>query len=209
MPELAKDILEQVAFEARQSEYIDYKSGVSARMSITAYENLVSTAERRAILNNEDETTVRFSDLIGMIPSITGKVELVYEGEQEGTSFVANHLISEATKTLFLTYFPKIEKLKKQDQDTPYDTVLNWFFEADAFELSDEASKESYLAALDSIEPLKKLVMKYQPNVSPIDAPFLMEFVLWALVELKQLSKRKTTSGLVFNDVYDTIIKGL
>ncbi len=209
IPELAKDILEQVAFEARESEYIDAKSGVSARMSITAYENLVSTAERRAILNNEDETTVRFSDLIGMIPSITGKVELVYEGEQEGTAFVANHLISEATKTLFLTYFPKIEKLKKQDQETPYDEVLNWFFEANAFELADEASEESYLNALNAIDPLKKLIKKYQPNVAPVDSPFLMEFVLWALVELKQLSKRRTADGLSFNDIYDNMIKGL
>jgi len=209
VPELAKDILEQIAFEARESEYIDYKSGVSAQMSITAYENLVSTAERRAILNNEHETTVRFSDLIGMIPSITGKVELVYEGEQEGSSFVANHLISEATKTLFLTYFPKIDKLKKQDQDTPYDAVLNWFFETDAFELSDEASEESYLTALNTIAPLKNLIMKYQPNVSEIDIPFLMEFVLWALVELKQLSKRRTANGISFNDVYDNLIKGL
>ena len=209
VPELAKDILEQVAFEARASEYIDYKSGVSARMSITAYENLISTAERRAILNNEHETTVRFSDLIGMIPSITGKVELVYEGEQEGTSFVANHLISEATKTLFLTYFPKIEKLKKQDQETPYDAVLSWFFEANSFELSDEATEESYSAALNAIEPLKELIVKYQPRIAPEDMYFLMEFVLWALVELKQLSKRRTADGLSFNDIYDNLIKGL
>ena len=207
VPELAKDILEQVAFEARASEYIDYKSGVSARMSITAYENLISTAERRAILNNEHETTVRFSDLIGMIPSITGKVELVYEGEQEGTSFVANHLISEATKTLFLTYFPKIEKLKKQDQETPYDAVLSWFFEANSFELSDEASEESYTAALNAIEPLKELIVKYQPRIAPEDMYFLMEFVLWALVELKQLSKRRTADGLSFNDIYDNLLK--
>jgi magnesium chelatase subunit I len=209
VPELAKDILEQVAFEARASEYIDYKSGVSARMSITAYENLISTAERRAILNNEHETTVRFSDLIGMIPSITGKVELVYEGEQEGTSFVANHLISEATKTLFLTYFPKIEKLKKQDQETPYDAVLSWFFEANSFELSDEATEELYSAALNAIEPLKELIVKYQPRIAPEDMYFLMEFVLWALVELKQLSKRRTADGLSFNDIYDNLIKGL
>ena len=209
VPELAKDILEQIAFEARQSEYIDHKSGVSARMSITAYENLISTAERRAIMNNEYETSVRFSDLIGMIPSITGKVELVYEGEQEGTSFVANHLISEATKTLFLLYFPKIEKLKKQDQATPYDDVLNWFFEADAFELSDEAYEESYIAALNSIDPLKKLMKKYQPNVAAVDAPFLMEFILWSLVELKLLSKRRTETGLAFNDVYDNLLKGI
>ena len=209
VPELAKDILEQVAFEARESEYIDAKSGVSARMSITSYENLISTAERRAIMNNEHETTVRFSDLIGMIPSITGKVELVYEGEQEGTSFVAHHLISEATKTLFLTYFPKIEKLKKQDQETPYDAVLNWFFEANAFELSDEANEETYLQSLNAIEPLKALIQKYQPRVAPNDMPFLMEFVLWALVELKQLSKRRTADGMAFNDIYDNLIKGL
>jgi magnesium chelatase subunit I len=209
VPELAKDILEQVAFEARESEYIDAKSGVSARMSITAYENLISTAERRAIMNNEHETTVRFSDLIGMIPSITGKVELVYEGEQEGTAFVANHLISEATKTIFLTYFPKIEKLKKQDQATPYDDVLNWFFEANAFEIADEAKEEIYIEALNKIEPLKELIQRYQPNVAPIDKPFLMEFVLWALVEFKQLSKRKTADGMAFNDIYDKILKGL
>jgi magnesium chelatase subunit I len=209
VPELAKDILEQVAFEARESEYIDHKSGVSARMSITAYENLISTAERRAILNNEQETTVRFSDLLGMIPSITGKVELVYEGEQEGSSFVANRLISEATKTLFLTYFPKIEKLKKENQVTPYDDVLSWFFEVDAFELEDETNEETYLSNLNLIEPLKKLISRYQPNVSKLDTPFLMEFILWALVELKQLSKQKTANGLSFNDVYDNLIKGL
>ena len=209
VPELAKDILEQISFEARKSEYIDYKSGVSARMSITAFENLLSTAERRAILNNELETTIRFSDLIGMIPSITGKVELVYEGEQEGTAFVANHLISEATKTLFLTYFPKIEKLKKQDQKTPYDEVLNWFFEADAFELSDEETQESYSSALNSITPLRELILKYQPNVTEIDMPFLMEFVLWALVELKQLSRRKTENGLEYNDIYANLVRDL
>jgi len=209
VPELAKDILEQIAFTARESEYIDHKSGVSARMSITAYENLISTAERRAIMNKEHETTVRFSDLMGMIPSITGKVELVYEGEQEGSNFVANQLISEATKTLFLQYFPKIEKLKKEGQETPYDEVLNWFFEADAFELSDEANEETYLTAMNAIEPLKKLLLKYQAKVAAIDTPFLMEFILWALVELKQLSKKKTSNGMVFNDLYGNYIKGL
>jgi magnesium chelatase subunit I len=208
VPELAKDILEQIAFEARESEYIDHKSGVSARMSITAYENLISTAERRALMNNEKETTVRYSDLIGMIPSITGKMELVYEGEQEGTSFVAQHLISEATKTLFLQYFPKVEKLKKQDQETPYDEVLKWFFEADAFELSDDANEETYETALLSIKPLDMLLHKYQPKVASIDAPFLMEFILWALVEFKQLSKKRTTDGLSFNDAYDSLLSG-
>jgi magnesium chelatase subunit I len=208
VPELARDILEQIAFEARESEYIDHKSGVSARMSITAFENLISTAERRALLNKEKETTVRYSDLVGMIPSLTGKMELVYEGEQEGTAFVAHHLISEATKTLFLQYFPKIEKLKKQDQETPYDAVLNWFLAADAFELSDEASETTYTSALLSVTPLVQLLKKYQPNVATADIPFLLEFILWALVELKQLSKKRTADGLVFNDTFDHLLKG-
>ena len=209
VPELAKDIIEQIAFEARQSEYIDHKSGVSARMSITAYENLISTAERRALMSGEKETTVRFSDLIGMVPSITGKVELVYEGEQEGTAFVANQLISEATKTLFLQYFPKIEKLKKSDQKTAYDAIINWFIEADSFALSDDATTKEYKKALLEIEPLEELISLYQPKVAEIDRYFLKEFVLWALVELKQLSKKRTDEGMQFNDVYDTFIKGL
>ena len=209
VPELAKDVLEQIAFEARISEFVDHKSGVSARMSITAFENLVSTAERRALLNGEINTSVRFSDLLGMIPSITGKVELVYEGEQEGSHFVANQLISEATKTLFLKYFPKIEKLKKQEQKTPYDAVLEWFFQANNFELSDEATNSLYNSTLDLIEPLDDLINVYQSKVAREDVNFLKEFILWALVELKQLSKKRTENGMVFNDMYDSYIKGL
>jgi magnesium chelatase subunit I len=209
VPELAKDVLEQIAFEARISEFVDHKSGVSARMSITAYENLVSTAERRALLNGETNTSVRFSDLLGMIPSITGKVELVYEGEQEGSYFVANQLISEATKTLFLKYFPKIEKLKKEEQKTPYDAVLEWFFQANNFELSDEATNSLYNSTLDLIEPLDDLINVYQSKVAREDINFLKEFILWALVELKQLFKKRTENGMIFNDMYDSYIKGL
>jgi magnesium chelatase subunit I len=82
--DLVKRLIEQVAFEARASELVDKKSGVSARLTISALENIISTAERRAIINNEKQTQVWMSDLIGIIPSITGKIELVYEGEQEG-----------------------------------------------------------------------------------------------------------------------------
>jgi len=209
VPELAKDILEQIAFEARESPYIDYKSGVSARMSITAFENLVSTAERRAIINNENETTVRFSDLLGMLPSITGKIELVYEGEQEGAAFVADHLICEATKTLFLNYFPKIEKLKKKEEQTPYDAILAWFYEVGSFELPAESSNEVYASTLMGVGPLKAFIEKYQPNIAAKDQPFIMEFVLWALVEFKQLSKSKTADGTSFNDLYNKLLSGL
>ncbi len=209
VPELAKDILEQIAFEARESPYIDYKSGVSARMSITAFENLVSTTERRAIINKENQTTVRFSDLLGMLPSITGKIELVYEGEQEGAAFVADHLICEATKTLFLNYFPKIEKLKKKEEQTPYDAILAWFYEVGSFELPAESSNEVYASTLMGVGPLKAFIEKYQPNIAAKDQPFIMEFVLWALVEFKQLYKSKTADGTSFNDLYNKLLSGL
>ena len=103
-------MLEQISFEARKSEFIDEKSGVSARLSITALENLYSTAELRLIKNEDAQTSIRVSDFMGIIPSITGKVELLYEGEQEGAYAVAELLIGDSIKTIFQNYFPKINK---------------------------------------------------------------------------------------------------
>src|SRR5690606_11581067 len=124
---LVKDLIEQIAFEARGSEYIDKKSGVSARLTITAYENLISNAERRMLINGEDNTFVRMSDFAGVIPAITGKIELVYEGEQEGSAKVANILLGKAIKSLMATYFPDPEKLKKGKGTNPYAPIINWF----------------------------------------------------------------------------------
>ncbi|MCM8570458.1 magnesium chelatase [Gramella jeungdoensis] len=209
LPEVAKDLLEQISFEARDSEFIDHKSGVSARMSITAFENLLSTAERRAIKNGEDHTMLRFGDFLGVIPSITGKVELVYEGEQEGAAFVALQLIGEAVKTLFPNYFPKIEKLKRPDETTPYDDLVEWFFEGSGFELPDDLPETEYREKLDSIKPLNKLIEKYQPDIDDKDKYFIKEFLLWALVEFKKLSKHRFSKGLQFKDLYGSYISGL
>src|SRR6056297_2913155 len=93
IPDSYRTILENVAFEARESEYIDQKSGVSTRMTITAMEQVISAAERRAVSNGESETTARITDVFHIVPALTGKLELVYEGEQEGVLNVAKHLI--------------------------------------------------------------------------------------------------------------------
>lgn len=127
VPDLAKDVLEQISFEARENDFIDAKSGVSARLSITAFENLLSTAERRALHSGEEKTSVRLGDFIGIIPSITGKIELVYEGEQEGISQVAQQLIVDAVNTTFKEKFPKIEKLTKDGDADPYAEIVSWF----------------------------------------------------------------------------------
>ena len=209
VPELAKDLLEQISFEARDNEYIDARSGISARMSITAYENLLSTAERRAMKNGEEETLLRFGDFLGVIPSITGKIELVYEGEQEGSAEVAQQLIGEAVKTLFPQMFPKIEKLTKPDAEDAYSEIVEWFFSESGFELLDETSDEDYKQALNSIPALEKLVQKYQPKIAEKDKYFLKEFVLWGLVEYKKLNKFRFAKGVQFKDIYGSYISGL
>ncbi|RMB57627.1 magnesium chelatase [Dokdonia sinensis] len=209
VPNLVRDLLEEISFVARESEFIDEKSGISARMSITAFENLMSTAERRMLLNGDKKTSVRYSDLMGIIPAITGKVELVYEGEQEGADEVAKILIGDATKSLFDDYFPKIEKLKKEEDKDPYENVLAWFFEQSGFELEDNLTDNEYKRMLDSITPLVDLVAKYQPEIPEEDRYFLMEFVLFGLVEYKKLSKYKLTTGMRFNDLYGSYISGL
>ncbi|MBV7268595.1 magnesium chelatase [Winogradskyella luteola] len=209
VPDLAKDLLEQISFEARESEYVDVKSGVSARMSITAFENLLSTAERRALIAGDDKTTVRLSDFIGVIPAITGKVELVYEGEQEGADFVANTLMDEAIKTLFPKYFPKIEKLEKQGEETPYDDLVSWFFNGEGFELLDEYDDATYKAKLDEVTPLDVLLADYQPDIDKRDVYFEKEFILWGLVQFKKLSKYRYSEGLQIKDLYGSYISGL
>jgi len=209
VPELAKDLLEQISFAARDSEFVDVKSGVSARMSITAFENLLSTAERRALLAGDASTTVRLSDFIGVVPAITGKVELVYEGEQEGADFVAQTLIDGAIKTLFPQYFPKIEKLEKQGEETPYDDLISWFFNRDTFELLDSDNDEIYQNKLKEISPLDELIASHQPELDPRDVYFEKEFILWGLVQFKKLSKYRYDAGMQFQDPYGNFIKGI
>lgn len=209
VPDLAKDLLEQISFQARESEFIDSKSGVSARLSITAFQNLLSTAERRGLKNGNPQTALRLSDFLGVIPSITGKVELVYEGEQEGADQVAIQLVADAVKTQFLRYFPKIEKLQKQDDKDPYHELVDWFFQQSSFELLDTLDDQEYQLQLDRIEPLDDLIHTYVPQTINDDIPFMKEFILWAMVEMKKLSKYNLTDGVRFKDMYGGYISGL
>ena len=209
VPDLAKDLLEQISREARESEYVDAKSGISARMSITSFENLMSTAERRVLKNGQETTMIRLSDFMGVIPSIIGKIELVYEGEQEGSGSVAEILIEDAVKSLFLNYFPKIDKLERKDAEGPYDELVSWFFDGEGFDLLDDATDKEYKEKLDSINPLQQLVVKYQPDVKKEDTYFLKELLLWGLVAHKKLSKQRYTLGYQIKDVYGSFISGL
>ena len=209
VPDLAKDLLEQISFEARNSEYVDAKSGVSARTSITAFENLLSTAERRCLLNGAESTMVRLSDFVGVIPAITGKIELVYEGEQEGADGVAAILIDDAVKSLFPQFFPAINKLERKNEETPYDELLHWFFQSEGFELLDDFTDEEYKRTLDGIPELNQLLKEHQPDYLKKDVYFLKEILLWGLVAHKKLNKNRFEEGYQFKDLYSSFMNGI
>ena len=203
--EILNDLIEQIAFEARESEYIDAKSGVSARLTISAYENLVSTAERRRIINKEKETRLRISDIFGVIPSITGKIELVYEGEQEGPAKVAQILISKAIRNNFSEYFPTPDSLKKSLEPSPYHPIVEWFKKGNKIDLMMNLSNKDYEKTLNNIPCLEEVVNKYHPKVNGQSKKLLMEFLLFGLSEYSLLSRTKIEDGLQFRDMLSSM----
>ncbi len=199
--EMAKDLVEQVAIEARKSEYVDAKSGVSARLTISAYETLVAAAERRTIINQEKNTVIRVTDFVGVIPAITGKVELVYEGEQEGPGIVAQNLIGKAIRTQFVNYFPDPEKFRKQKEKSPYKKITSWFSEGNTIDLLGDMTNLEYEKHVRSVPGLQEVVNEYQKGQDPATKVFLMEFVLHGLAEYSLISKHYLARGLQFKDL--------
>ena len=205
--ELVKDLVEQIAFEARESEYIDAKSGVSARLTISAYENLISAAERRMIKNGMEKTTVRVTDFVGVIPGITGKVELVYEGEQEGPGIVAANLISKAIRAQFVNFFPDPEEIRKnKKKNSPYQVISEWFGKGNMVDLILDSSDSEYSSCLKGIPGLADLVNKKYGQESENYRLFLMELALHGLAEYSVLSKHILDEGFQFKDLISSML---
>lgn len=200
VPDLLQILLEMIPFEARESELVDDKSGVSARLSISGYENLVSTAERRMLINGEKSTVARVIDFNGVVQAITGKVELVYEGEQEGPETVAVALMNEAIKKMFLNHFPNPDKLKKGREKDPYGTIRAWFSGGNAIELLNDASDKDYKKVLDGVAGLRKLVEETL-NLKGDEAYTYMELALHGLAEFNVINKEMLESSFNFRDL--------
>lgn len=199
--EIAKDLIEQIAFEARKSEYVDAKSGVSARLTISAYENLVAAAERRSLINNEKNVFVRVADFVGVVPAITGKVELVYEGEQEGPMIVAQNLIGKAIRSQFVNYFPDPDKFRKQKDKNPYKKITDWFGEGNTLDVLHDMKQAMFESALKSIPGLKELVDEFHKGQDATTKLFLLEFALHGMAEFSLLNKGFLTQGHQFKDI--------
>lgn len=206
VPVLLQDLIEQIAIEARDSEYVDAKSGVSARLTISAYESLVSAAELRFLKNDLPYSFARIGDLYAAVPAINGKVELVYEGEQEGPAIIAQNLISLAIRNLFLKYFPDPAKLKKKKESSDYAQISAWFSQGNIIDLLENENDKVYSSALKVIDGLEELVDRYQPGKSGNEKFLLMEFALHGMAEHSLLSKNKLSKGVSFGDLFGSLL---
>lgn len=213
--DLVKRLIEQVAFEARGSEFVDKKSGVSARLTISAFENAISAAERRSIINKEKQTQVWISDLIGIIPSITGKIELVYEGEQEGPYQVAMNLLDKAIRSQFIQYFPNPDTLKRRAGrkgdspevvDNPYRSVTAWFDKGNHLNLMFSTSDREKINQLYKIDGLHPLIKKHFSHANEKEAALLMEFVLHGLASYSMISKKILETSVEFKDLMGSML---
>ncbi len=203
VPEILEIILEEIAMEARESEFVDENSGISARLSISAYENLVSTAERRMLINGEKKTTARITDFWGVVPAITGKMELVYEGEQEGPYQVAITLLSQAIKKVFDQYFPNPDKQSKREGDS-YGAMKAYFTDSNSIELLNDDADKAYQKALDSIAGVRRLVGK-TIECDEKDFYTFMELCLFGMTEHNVISKDILDNKFSFQDILSGI----
>jgi len=208
--DLLKRLIEQISFEARASEYVDKKSGVSARLSISAFENAISSAERRALVNGEKNTQVWISDFVGIIPSITGKIELVYEGEQEGPFQVAMNLVDKAIRSQFIQYFPNPEASKKkrnsQPAEDPYRSIQSWFDKGNALTIFFNTKDAEKIQQLYRVDGLHALVKKYFKHANEAESALLMEFVLHGLSAYSVVSKKIIGNKIEFKDLMGSML---
>lgn len=204
IPSMLLRIIEQISFCARESELVDEKSGVSARMSVAALELLYSSVERRIILNNEKSGTARLTDLLSIIPALTGKLELVFEGEQLGLYDVALLLINEAIEKQASPLFPGINNLKVEKMK-PYKDITNWFSQGNKIVLDSDSSAAQYSKELSEIPSLELLVKKFPDDDKGIAA----ECILHLLASTNAIQRDWMDFRVIFKDQLASMLNDL
>lgn len=210
IPKLYREILENVAFEARNSEYIDQKSGVSTRMTITAMEQVLSSAERRSILNGDKNTSLRITDLYAMVPALTGKLELVYEGEQEGAVNVAKHIIGKAIKQTFRNYFQDPQKRINEDEKNPYQKIIDWFASGNRLEVHELQNDTDYQKSLVGVAGLSEAVKKQSSDkLENRELYPLMDLMIEALHQNSKIGKDDLDETTSYTDMLGSMLGGM
>ena len=229
VPAWFRELVEEVAFAARKSEYVNQSSGVSARMSISLLENVLSNMERRAIRHREKVVHPRISDLAAAVPAITGKIELVYEGEQQGAEIVARKIVGEAVKETFRRFFPdpvppkRKKRRHTEDEEaddeeeavvrpekpepSPYQAVLSWFSRGNTVETSDDMSEADYAARLEKVDGLHELARRH-PGLDGDDGlPLAMELGIEGLHQHSMVSKWEDKDRASYRDMLKSMFE--
>ncbi len=214
VPDWLREVIEEIAFQARDSDYVDQNSGVSARLSITALENVLSNMERRALKTGDDPVVARIADLQAAVPSLTGKIELVYEGEQEGPIKVAKYLIGRAVKEVFESHFPPAHRGKKSAEKeevatSPYRKIVDWFSQGKKLEIMDDDSAADYFAALNKVPGLRDVAVKFAGTEEPGVLAPVMELILEGLHQSAILAKEELEGQVRFLDMFQTMLSNL
>ena len=226
IPDFFRDLIEEIAFAARQSEFVDQSSGVSARMPISAIETLASNLERRALTNREARVLPRLCDLPATLPAITGKVEMVYEGEQQGAEVIAKKLIGTAVKKLFDAKFPppdsgrptqrRREEMEEGIEDPAglrrmrqapekihplYEPIVEWFAAGNRITVSDDSPFSDHLATLESVPGLRKAVEERFEPTTPEERAVGMELVLEGLTQHLKIAREDLDSKVSYTEM--------
>lgn len=208
IPTFYREIIEEIAFAARDSEFIDQSSGVSARVPISILENVVSNMERRNLRSREANTVPRLADLHAAIPSITGKVELVYEGEREGPRMIAVNIMGRAISKVFERRFPAIEKDGglPMKADPIFGKIIGHFSGETSVDVTDDSTFADYDASLSTVPTLKKVAEQFLKTSTPQETALGMEFILEGLHHQNLIAKTAVGSMYKYTDMLATML---
>jgi magnesium chelatase subunit I len=221
VPAFLRELVEEVAIQARKSEYVDQNSGVSARLPIALLENLVSNAERRGLATGATQVWARVCDLQHAVSAVSGKVELVLEGEQEGALNVARALLGRGIKALFAQRFPDAFKpqRKRKHADTTeaeppvpseYRPIIEWFAAGGAVEIADDLPQGEYARRLAAVRGLAPLAARHLEPAGAEEHAVAMELVLEGLHQHSMLSRERKDSGATsYKDMLKSMLSGL
>jgi magnesium chelatase subunit I len=183
LPNYVQEVIERIAFVAREDKKVDKRSGVSQRLPISAMENVVSNAERRALTHEEKAVVPRISDIYAALPAITGKLELEYEGEMKGADFVSRELIRTAIAKAYDTHLHGVNM----------NQIVQWFDLGGEIQLSDNAGASEVLEGLRQIQGLMEKLTKL--NVGPKESAEVQvsaaEFILEGLHAHKKIGRNE------------------
>ena len=209
LPDYLRLLVEEVAFQARANEFVDQASGVSARMTISLLENVLSNAERRALSAGRQRTVARTSDVFAATASISGKIELVYDGEREGVETVSRLLVGKAAAAVFAARFPDLYAEAAAPEAGPYAPVTAWFQAGGKVDVSDSTPDDELFEQLRAVPGLEDLARKYLTPADDAACGAAMELVLEGLHQGSLLAKEELTESRVYRDMLAEMAESL